>query len=231
MAMNLDLTKPRFVFLGAWNRAILNPQWIARHLLGYPEGATVQAGIFINSSSPKEQTIFIDEVGILASSDRVSIFNASMDERVVARAEAVCLALFRTLPHTPMGAWGVNFNFALSDPDDDLLDQLTANDRLTESYAVIGQTLGAAIRRDDGGVLNLSRTASPTNVVFDFNYHFETPLTVADAERRLLGATRSFLTESQALLRTVYGLEMAGIAGFNIPVEGEGRQANGLQTS
>lgn len=222
--MKLDLTKPLFVFLGAWNRAILQPQWIARHLFGIPEGQSVQAGIFIDPTNPSEQILFISDVGVAPGIDRVKVYTGSFEPDVIGRAESAAIALFETLPHTPVGSFGVNYTYILEDPADTLLDQLTTKDALNLHYQVTGQTLTAAIRRDDGGTLNLARRPSEKNVVFDFNYHYETPPAVGAWRKRLEGLTLALHSESQNLLRVVYNVEMTGTTGFNMPIKKGGEQ-------
>jgi hypothetical protein len=223
MALSLDFAKPRFAFLGAWNRAVLQPQWIARHLFNYPEGQAVQVGVLVDAMHPNDQTLFIDEVGVSCRSDRVLLLTNSLEPEVVVRSERAAGALFATLPHTPLGPWGVNFAFVLEDAEDQLLDQLTASDALSEHYPLLGQTLTAGIRRDDGGVLNLSRQANGRNVAFDFNYHYELPPVVSDMPRRLTGITMTLYNESRTLLQTVYQIGQA--AGGNAAAAGQGDQA------
>lgn len=219
--MKLDLTKPLLVFLGAWNRAVLQPQWVARHLFGVPEGQHVEVGVFFDQANPGGQITFIQDVGLSSAPDRVSFFAASFDEAVLARVESAAIALFETLPHTPTGSYGVNFTYQLSDPSNGLLEQLTMNDALKQHYQIISESFGAAVSRNDGSVLNLTRRTAAAGVMFDFNYHYDVPPAAGDWRAKLQGVLARLHADSQKLLNDVYGVQMTEAGGFEVPRMGE----------
>lgn len=210
MSISLDLRRPLFVFLGAWNRAIFSPNWIALHLFGYPEGEEVAAREVVETVEAKKMSvqkkaIYFESVGIVATNSRIEIFVNDLEPQTIEKAEHAALSMIQTLPHTPLGPFGVNFAFFERDADIDLLDLLTANDKVDSHYEVVSQEFTTGIRIDDNVVCNLRRSVTGSDVTFDFNFHHQ-EFSRDQAAEWISASTDKFLGQSRKILETLYGL-------------------------
>ena len=142
--MKLDLRKPVFVFVGAWNPAIFQPGWIARHLFEIPEGEKVRAEAMVPTVPNQEAILYIEDIGLAVTNERVQIFVNGFDDETIQCCEQVAVQLFKTLPHTPFGSFGINFNFVEDDPGDELFDMLRTKDGIDEHFKIIGQKYASA---------------------------------------------------------------------------------------
>jgi len=203
--MELDLRRPSLILLGAWNPAIFQPGWIARHLLDYPEGQEVEAMSVISADRGGQAVTYIDELGFNVSNQRVELFVNTHNDDYINRLEAVALRIIQLLPHTPFGAFGINYCFIESDPDEGVLDSLKTRDGLDQQFRILNQNLTSSIQIDNA-VLNLSRRPSESQVVFDFNYHHER-IDPQNFQEQIIGKYSEYLDRSTALLRDVYNLE------------------------
>lgn len=203
--MFLDARRPVFVFRGAWNPAIFQPPWLAKYLFGIESGKEIEAVDMTVLTPVPKQITYIDNIGISASNDGIDIFANDLDEKTIAKAETTAIRLLETLPHTPLGGFGVNFCFTEKEPSDDLLDCLHTKDSIDKYFKILKQDFSAAIEIDSV-ILNFTRQPTDANVQFDFNYHhnridFET------RKETIEGAIGRFLEKSEEILDQLYSLQ------------------------
>ncbi len=170
--MKIDVRKPTIVMLGAWNPAVFHPGWMGLNIFGIPAGTQIRLRVLKNMSDGKE-IVFIEGTGVGYYVDN-SRFEIYPDRSMVANLETiggVVQKIVELLPHTPFGDIGVNFLFFEDEPDVDLLDKLTSNDRLDNYFDIIAEEIISHIREDASCQLNFKRVSSADQVQFDFNYH------------------------------------------------------------
>ena len=145
--MQLDLRPPTFVVNGAWNPAIFQPFWVASHLFDIPPGEEVELVELMALIAPGQQRRinYIRGVGIAVQRSRLELFVNAVDADTKANAERVFSKLFETLPHTPFGSFGVNFQFRQPDPADETIDQLKCTDRIDQHFLIKEQSFRATI--------------------------------------------------------------------------------------
>ncbi len=204
--MKVDTRPPVFVFVGAWNPAIFQSAWIARYLFNVPAGREQPATEVLVTIPIPRRIIYIENIGIAVSNERVEIFANDFDEAVIQRTEEVALRLVETLSHTPYGPWGVNFNFIELEPSVELLDALKTRDNIEQHFKIVSQDLVSAIKISDEVILNFSRHPSEKNVIFDFNYTHR-PLVAKSAKDVLTGAIKKYLQQSEQILEKLYALK------------------------
>jgi hypothetical protein len=201
--LKLDLRRPILVIAGAWNPAIFHPVWVARHLLGYPEGDTIRATL-VQTGPPLHTTTYLDGIGYSASAQRFELALAHQDPEGFARAARCVQNLVGTLPHTPVNACGINFNFVDDDPGPEVLDLLVSNDGIDQHFVITTQEFLATINLEDGCELHFKRIPTPEQVAFDFNYHYSLqnlePLQGIDAAK-----FATLLHKSYDSLKNIYG--------------------------
>jgi hypothetical protein len=211
IAMKLDLTKPTFVFVGAWNKAILQPSWLIQHLFEIPEGQSVQGTVVGEPTNPEPFWVF-DGVGVSAGADRARIYVNNWDAATLTRAEAAVIRLIQKLPYTPLGPWGVNFQLVLSNPEDALLDKLKCRDGLNRLYPIRGESFTSSLQLPDDGtvLLNLGRRPSPQEVWFDLNFHFELPPSPERVAEVIPGIVKRYYQKGIDVLKAIYDIEPSG---------------------
>jgi len=203
--MKLDTRHPLFVFLGAWNPAIFQPPWIAKYLFEKPEGNQIAAKqLTVFAPFPKQIT-YIDNIGVSASNERVEIYTNGFENDLCLEAEKVAIRLIKTLPHTPFGRYGINFNFVVELPNDTMLDALKTSDKVDQYHKIISQNITSKIEMEDDVKLNFSRQPSEKDVTFNFNYDHN-PIEVETAEEVLTNSVESKLNSSTLILEQLYSL-------------------------
>lgn len=114
MAFLLNNTIPAVVVSGHWNAAILNDLgWVAAHLLGVPEGETINLQqVIAGGPLPKIVNLF-DNFGMCCFEGRLEFYI-----RATSKSEDI-YKIIRTiaekLPHTPIGGVGFNFQYMTTD--------------------------------------------------------------------------------------------------------------------
>ena len=204
--MKLDLTKPVVIFVGAWNPAIFKPEWIAHYLFGNEEAVEVPV-TQVEQKTPlgKKEILFIDNVGISASKNRVEIYINDKNEGTITKAENAAINLINTLQHTPIGAFGINFYIIESDPSDHILDLLKSKDSIEQHFPIIQQAFESSITVTDAVVLNFTRTPSPQSIQFEFNYHHN-KFSAKTFEDVMRGAISKYLAKNKQILSDLYNI-------------------------
>jgi hypothetical protein len=126
-------------------------------------------------------------------------------EDVIAHVEKICANLLKTLPHTPLGDFGVNFLFIDEDPEQEVFDLLESADNINAHGEVIAKELSAFLKIDDKIMLRFLRRLADGHVVFDFNYNFNIVSKEDFAALNQKLVNRLF-TKSENLIRDLYGI-------------------------
>lgn len=71
---------PSIIVVGAWNPAILQPAWIAKHLYGIAEGENFPVTVGIPSIPGKPIRFDFGELTIIPAGDRLTLFAKSLDK-------------------------------------------------------------------------------------------------------------------------------------------------------
>jgi hypothetical protein len=127
--MKLDLRMPTVVLAGAWNPAIFQPGWIARHVFGVPAGAEIKVtAVQMLIGQQQKLVTYIRDVGFAVSSNRLEIFAVEGSESAFKAAEETTARIVELLPHTPISAYGINFHFIEEHPLPGLLRKIRSCD-------------------------------------------------------------------------------------------------------
>jgi len=165
-----DLRQPTLVFAGAFNPAIFSPAWIVKNLYKVPEGIEVE-GIFVSDIEQQTTRPYFKGVGILAQSQRLSIFIDDPSEATMTLGDTIADAVAEALPHTPVAGIGVNFLFADPDPDADIIDKLAPRDAPEKIGQIAGTEIKTALDLGEGHILRLTRSIQDGTLSLAFNYH------------------------------------------------------------
>lgn len=169
---------------GAWNPAIVTPQWIAKEALGKPAGdpfqVSVQLPIGIGGNpltGPAiPQRFTFEGLSFIVSFDTLQFYfsdddGAALAFRTAARAMEV-------LSHTPVFALGVNFGYLIDAPNDlarqsfGCIDLAAEQVEQLEHASVVQRSWTAALKLTDH-VLNVTCTGTREMVQFELNHHYD----------------------------------------------------------
>lgn len=186
MPITYDLRAPTFVVVGRWNDAILNePGWIAKHLLGAPEGAQLEIRLAIRAvEGGQQQRVFVfDDFAIGCGPTRLELYMLNEDN--VAPLYSIMEKVCEVLPHTPISGLGTNFRVF----SDEGIPNLSDNALTAENFDDLGitdrieRTETFKLRRElqvpgsnhafRSCVLKLQRITDFQTAMIDFNFHYE----------------------------------------------------------
>jgi hypothetical protein len=196
------------VLAGAWNTAILTPEWLTKHL--GVDGGSVQIEFPIgNPLLPIRYTF--QNVRMVVVRDRLIIAPNANDPTVLARAETFAKKILNTLTHTPMSAVGVNFDFIEADAPTDLKNLFRAQDstKLAGADFVVEATeLRRQLRRGQGEpVVNLTLRQAAPEIAIHVNFHKDAP-DAASAAAYLDGRIMKCRDLTMKFLHDVYSLDL-----------------------
>jgi hypothetical protein len=205
------------VVAGAWNPAILTPNWIAEKAMRRDVGANFQvqvelptANLIFGSARPR-----LAFEGISVSSEPHALtFRLSYDDEGRANLGIVTAAnILDLLSHTPVSGFGFNFGFQFDRPSQALLDTFRGTAFLAEAIAdvdaaLVTQGWGGTVRTEQR-LINLGAKYEANAVIFSVNVHTE----VANA------AAAAVALRAENLFRTIKEQVVGVVNRFEIPQE------------
>ena len=201
-----DLSPPVIVLTGTLNPSIFNPSWVAQHIFGYEEGAVLN---FYQALYPLgdelRQLIVLDGVGWSVTRNRCEIFVTSLEPDIVERAEGFAVKVVQTLPHTPWGSAGVNFQFSADGDVDELLEKYQTPEGFEGGFNVGNQTLSVALAIAANLTLNVQRNVGADFSVF-FNNHND-DLNAENAEQLLVGSILPSLERCRSIMTEKFDMD------------------------
>lgn len=215
------------VIAGAWNPAILTPEWVIRNGLELPQDqgpvrvqAAVPAGMGLTLDFPR---FTVDGVTFTARPDAFVLSPHADDEQSLGRIERVARNTLTQLTHTPIGGYGQNFEFRDDAPDADMLTVFTQADMSLSRHAPEAWQSERSVLhttyRDGDLLINITRqySASTNQLTFKFNFHHAAASAAACAAM-LSGeqGTRSMYQNYQLATQLVHDL-FGDVANENQP--------------
>jgi hypothetical protein len=160
------------ILVGAWNTAILTPDWIAKNLFGIPEGTPIPVEIPLNFRGPWR--VRKSELALSLGVNAIEISLDRMDHQLLEEARTICAKALELLPKTPVSAAGFNFRFKSADVPIELASifpcQLDSN--LSDcDFAIKGRSLRRTLEFGTG-LIHLDITYSEEEGGFiQVNFH------------------------------------------------------------
>src|ERR1041384_1472480 len=104
------------VLVGAWDIAILTPDWLTKHL-----GASGSVQIEFPISNPLMPLRYtLNGVHMVVSRERVVLAPSADDPEILRRMESFSKSILTVLTHTPVSGIGINFEFCEEVPSSEL---------------------------------------------------------------------------------------------------------------
>jgi hypothetical protein len=178
--MKSEMDKWSIVLAGSWNRAIFTPNWMAKYLFEESQESSEKRELKVEVEVPVIPALgalvfTIADLRIQVDSQKAIITPKLCTDKVLRLAETVARRILKTLPHTPLQAFGINFVFVETDPTPEVLPVFEIGDwsRLAEHTGSENKIAVTRSIKLEGHLLNLTITKDGGTVYFQFNFHFE----------------------------------------------------------
>ena len=202
--MSTLLSFPSIVLAGAWNPAIIQPNWLAQEVFEQQDGDEMPVQMEFSPTPGLPPRFILQEIRFVPTKDRLIISPENTTDEALNLAENKARAILQALPHTPVQAIGQNFDLIEENPSDSLLSIFNLNDSLEEKleidYTLSSTTVAVALDLGDY-TLNLSRKFSEGNVLIKFNFHYDV-INATNGAERLPNTFRSNFKIVQDLLNS-----------------------------
>lgn len=164
------------VLLGAWNTAILTPEWIIRHVPSLDGDA--QVPIEISLGNPHRFRFTVKNVVVQPASLRLDLIAQQESEETYEVIANIARAIVETLPHTPISAVGHNMAFELENAESirsecsDDLDELQDFYKNAAAGTAVNKMRAQHVIEYSDHILNVSYVISRIQRVIEFNYNY-----------------------------------------------------------
>lgn len=126
-----------FVVIGAWNPAILQPQWLKKH---FPKHIPDNCRIEIASSGTASAIrMNYDRVIIDPNNGRLVLTPKVLDEEAMVYISELAKGIYGLLEHTPVVAAGCNFVYKLEPCESFTVDDIEKDERIVDLYNGLGE--------------------------------------------------------------------------------------------
>ncbi|TXG81684.1 MAG: hypothetical protein E6R14_07455 [Thermomicrobiales bacterium] len=174
------LESSSLVLAGAWNTAILSPDWIARQVLNQEQGQPVSVLVAFPLGFGMPPSFRLEGVVYQIFPDRVTLAPPTWADESLNQVEQLAIGIAGKLPYTPLVGVGQNFDLVLEDPDVQLAAKFAVDDaiatELDETPSVIATKIVKSFRFD-GCILNLTQALSAEgHMQLKFNFHYDIKL-------------------------------------------------------
>lgn len=206
--MKFVADKQTIVLAGAFNPAILTPQWLARNALGYADARQFQVEMHAPVVGIGGMPRFtFDGISYAPNFQAVSFFLAGLDTAGRQRVTETIGKVLELLPHTPMTGLGFNFGFEVEQPAAEMMDYLRANTAMAEALpngAEIVARSWANTFSWQGALVTYQCSLQGTNVSVDANFHYG--VARAEEAQRILQEQNSYAKHFDAAVAVASAL-------------------------
>lgn len=193
------------VLAGYWNPAIFSPEWVIGRLTQAQE-----VGVEVAIAPAPALRLTFDGLHLRVGQRRLVLGMNVPDPPSLQRMRLVVQRILNDLPHTPVSAIGVNFQFVQREPDAALLRLFDVQDHgpLADAGLVLRETTIQRRFESEGLTLNLQLGIGDEALMFNFNFHHASA-NAADA--RAFTEAHDFVVlrdRAVRILHDAYHLEM-----------------------
>lgn len=171
-------TETALVIAGAWNTAILSPEWVLLHGLQRQGEEPVQVlfpvGVGMIFEFPRYN---VGDFSYVVRPDALIVAPPETNGASIAACEDAVARMVDILKHTPVSGLGHNFEFRDEAPSDGCVNGFTAArqdlvDQMPAGWEAASASISSSFRNPDGSVvININRTLDAGVHVVKFNFH------------------------------------------------------------
>jgi len=215
--MELISAETSLVIAGAWNPAILTPQWVLKHGLG-KDGPDQRVQVFIPAAPNmifEAPRYALDELAFSVQPNAVVLSPSAITMEKLHILEDAAARTLAELRHTPVSGVGHNFEFRDQDPSAKHLEVFTKSrqdlaDRMPGGWDAAAVSIAASFKNAAETVfMNMTRKFDAGCISVKFNFHH--PVSSIDQVLAVLKGERGYprMTENlqmaNSLIATLYG--------------------------
>jgi len=170
--MPLESFNWNVVVVGRWNRAILTPLGIAKHVFCI-EGETPPMEVLVPLDGVSPYLVKHSDISVAVDHERLIAKLEKTDYKTLAVAMKAGQSVLRNLPVTPVTAAGFNVNFRVTDPSDMHFDTVGGgiDDSLSAlPYEISERGISRCLAYGDGSI-KLTCLAGADDYQLLFNFH------------------------------------------------------------
>jgi hypothetical protein len=196
------------VVLGAWNPAILTPDWIRKNLFQLPDGTAIEVQVALDRPAPMR--IRHEGVTITPAGDRLVGSCVTNDNDSLAQVAGILARAVEALPRTPFFAAGVNRRYIFDTIPAELTDMCRSpvDDRLEgEDRPASGRVLKRRIPWSSGR-LNLELTLDDVPAA-SVLLNYERISSDGEQLRAWLGDTEKMARDAAEILTTILKVDIS----------------------
>lgn len=181
--MNIIDNETSLVIAGAWNPAILNPQWVIKHGLQLEPDAAGPVQAFlpaIQGLAFEFPRYVLPGLTYVVRGDALLLYPTDNTSPSFATVEKVGCEILKQLNHTPISGIGHNFEFRDSEPNPEWLAPFTASrqdlaDNLEDGWNPTGAAISSTFTHEATNVqVNISRQLLLDGTLsVRFNFHHQ----------------------------------------------------------
>jgi hypothetical protein len=204
--------KTTVVLAGAFNPAILRPQWVAVHGLEFPENEDFQVEMLTPVGGAGAPRFSFDGFSYSATLNNVILYLKTTDIDQCQRSIHAAANVLAKLPHTPVVGLGFNFGYLVEEPSQALLALMTTRDALTDSFPgnpeVVTRKWGNTVKWENS-LVSIDCELAGGQATITLNFHYSTG-TAGEAENilRTIDTFKKHQERAVAAARALTGEEL-----------------------
>lgn len=193
--MKLIEAETTLVLAGAWNPAIVTPNWIAQYVLGFPKDKEFK----VNLQMPVQALGVLprysfEDLTINAQPDSLIFLMHAGRHDQVQKSFTVARGILSLLVHTPLSGLGINLAYTLASSDGPLVDAFKSGVAVGElsgdpNCDVLQQNYKLGLKLTDH-VLNIDVLKIGQDLKLSINHHFDCSSAAGAAD--ILGTEKLF---------------------------------------
>jgi hypothetical protein len=180
----LDPQRSNYVVIGAWNPAIIQPEWLRKE---FPEIVPESIGIEIIGPSITVR-YDIGNIFLEPSSGRLIFSTKEVNEKTLSSISELSNGIADRLQYTPISAAGCNFCFSLESNERFYQDELDNNKQILDLFggvAIVSRSIQHTYSLDNHDI-NIFYDYKGNERELRFNFDYRTPKTaMRDASNML----------------------------------------------
>jgi hypothetical protein len=170
--MAVTRTEWNTIVVGNWNRAILTPAWIGKHLFGLDTGTPVEVNVPLDEYRPYQ----IKHGGVVVIPSSIHLIVKPVDNEFLdlGKAAAIAAKTIGELPRTPLTAAGINCAFKADGPLDKLSEittHSTDNPLVDADFRIASRGSRRSLKWHEGHINVLVDDDDDEGRTIQFNFH------------------------------------------------------------
>lgn len=161
------------VIVGRWNRAILTPFGIRKHLFKFEEATQVRVLVPLDGLSPYLVGHPTQHIVVMTDEGRLRVQVEKPDYEALGHAMTAGMNALAALPETPVSAAGFNVNFSAKEATPQMAALLVSKSDsvlVTAGHKPVARTVGISLEHG-AGRLNITMTGEGGGFGLSFNFH------------------------------------------------------------